>query len=75
MLQVYGLIASKAQPHLRQLTYAYLGKLTYLQAVIKVTFCQLQIKTSTVLDRRFCRSVCREAVRLQTHLQSPSMCF
>lgn len=35
-LQEYGLAASEANPNPRQLTYADLGKLTYLQAVIKV---------------------------------------
>ena len=35
-LQEHGLVASEANPNPRQLTYADLGKLTYLQAVIKV---------------------------------------
>lgn len=36
-LQAHGLAPSPSQPEPRQLTYADLGKLTYLQAVIKVS--------------------------------------
>ena len=37
-LQSHGLLASAEDPNPRQLNYPDLGKLTYLQAVIKVSF-------------------------------------
>lgn len=37
-LQSHGLLATAENPDPRQLTYPDLGKLTYLQAVIKVSF-------------------------------------
>ncbi len=40
-LQSHGLLATAENPDPRQLSYPDLGKLTYLQAVIKVSSCQV----------------------------------